>query len=65
MTGLRHMKKLTNMLPSQRKLRSYKQIKTNSGEEIEETSAQIFQNLLQTAEISQSDKSMVDMMGEL
>ncbi len=65
MTGLRHMKKLTNMLPSQRKLRSYKHIKTNSGEEIEETSAQIFQNLLQTAEISQSDKSMVDMMGEL
>lgn len=65
MTGLRHMKKLTNMLPSQRKLRSYKHIKANSGEEIEETSAQIFQNLLQTAEISQSDKSMVDMMGEL
>jgi hypothetical protein len=64
-TGLRHMKKLTNMLPSQRKLRSYKHIKTNSGEEMEETSAQIFQNLLQTAEISQSDKSMVDMMGEL
>ena len=59
------MKKLTNMLPSQRKLRSYKHIKTNSGEEMEETSAQIFQNLLQTAEISLSDKSMVDTMGEL
>ncbi len=61
-TGEHHMEKL-HSLPSTRKLRSCKHLKTAELHHEEITTAQIFDELVKIVGVSQLSKSMIDAMG--